>query len=243
MSDKHSDDVLEAIERRRSIRAFKTDPVPQDILERIIRAAIAAPSKENSQIWEFIVVTGEELQKMKGMLLELLRTDFIPSMKLSDEESSSPALEEAKRRSDVNRQEISRILEPMGIDVETFMLEGTFSFFNAPVATLVFIDEIFMKNLPHLLSVGASVQNALLSVQSFGLGACWIGGIWRYTKQIRKLLGIPDNKMLVSSIAVGYPDFNSPISRYKSGRDEIDNFVRWIGFNKGPDKQEGASCP
>jgi nitroreductase len=224
-------DLIEAIDKRKSIRVFKTDPVPQDVLERVMRAAIAAPSKGNSQIWEFVVVTGNELQKMKDILLKLLKTDFIPSMKLSDEESTSPALEEAKRRSERNRTEISEILKPMGIDVENFMLEGTFTFFSAPVAILIFIDEVFLKNLPHILSVGASVQNVLLSAQAFGLGTCWIGGIWRYTGRIRELLKIPNKKMLVSSIAIGYPDFDSPINKYKSSRDELSTFVRWIGFD------------
>jgi len=225
-------DLIEAIEKRKSIRAFRADPVSRDVLKELIRAAIAAPSKGNSQIWEFVVVTGEELQKLKDMLLKLLKTDFIPSMKLSDEESSSPALEKAKRRSEQNRAEISEILNPMGIDVESFMLEGTFTFFGAPVAILVFIDEVFLKNLPHLLSVGAAVQNVVLSAQAFGLGTCWIGGIWRYTGQIRELLKIFDKKILVSSIAIGYPDSDSPINKYKSSRDELNSFVQWIGFNE-----------
>lgn len=225
-------DLMEAIKGRKSIRAFRPDPVSKEDLEGIIDAAVAAPSKGNSQIWEFIVVTGDEKKNMDKMLLELLRTDFIPSMKLSDsdQEILSEALKKAKRRSAQNREEMSKILSPMGLSVENFMLEGTFSFFNAPAAILVFVDEVFAKDLPHTLSVGAAVQNILLGAMSRGLGTCWIGGVWRYTREIRNLLEIPENKKLLSSVAIGYPDLDSPINKCKSKRDNIGEFTRWIGF-------------
>jgi nitroreductase len=225
-------EVINAIVGRRSIREFKSDLVSSEDITMIIEAALAAPSKGNSQIWEFVVVTGEKKRVMDEMLLNLLKTDLIPSMKLSesDEVTSNDALKKAEMRSSRHRQEISKILSPLGLSVDEFMLEGTFSFFGAPVAILIFVDEVFAKDLPHTLSVGAAVQNILLAAMDKGLGTCWIGGVWRYTKDIRTYLGIPDNKKLFSAIALGHPDNNSPINRYKSTRDDINEFVRWIGF-------------
>lgn len=226
--------LVEAIKGRKSTRAFQQRPVSKQDLEKILRAAIAAPSKGNSQIWEFVSVTGSKKQAMDDMLLDLLKTDLIPAMKLAESSPKTPnaALAKAEKRSHRNQQEISKILGPMGLSVEEFMLEGTFTFFKAPVAILVFVDEVFAKDLPHILSVGAAVQNALLAATEMGLGSCWIGGVWRYTKRIRKLLDIPNNKILLSAMAIGYPDFNSPICAYKSMRDEIDEFITWIGFEE-----------
>jgi nitroreductase len=127
---------------------------------------------------------------------------------------------------------MSKVLTPMGLSVENFMLEGTFCFFNAPVAILAFINEVFSKDLPHILSVGAAVQNMLLTATDLGLGACWIGGVWRYTKEIRTLLKISHNMKLLSSIALGYPDLDTPINSYKSTRDDISEFISWIGFDE-----------
>lgn len=223
----------DALVKRKSTRAFLADPVPADLLEKVLNAGITAPSKGNSQIWEFYVVTGEKLKEMVQMLLGLLRTELIPAMKLADEESGTAAgeaLEKAERRSGRNRLELEEILSPLGMSVEDFMLEGTFSFFGAPVAVLVMVDEVFARDLPHILSVGAAVENILLSAVEAGLGTCWIGGVWRYTKNIRSLLGIDDHMKLLSSIAIGYPDPDSPVSRYKSGRDDLGEFVQWIGF-------------
>ncbi|MFQ5901890.1 MAG: nitroreductase family protein, partial [Thermodesulfobacteriota bacterium] len=100
----------------------------------------------------------------------------------------------------------------------------------APVAILVFVDEVFAKDLPHVLSVGAAVQNILLAAVEIGLGTCWIGGVWRYTKDILELLGIPSSKRLLSSVALGYPDHDSPVNKYKTDRDDLAEFVQWIGF-------------
>jgi nitroreductase len=226
-------EVREAIEKRKSMRAFDPRPVSKKDLETVIDAGIAAPSKGNCQIWEFVGVTGEEKKAMDKMLLELVRTDLIPSMQLGDADdvTRSDPLKKAERRSSQNKQEMSKILSPLGLTFDKFMIEGTFTFFNAPVAILVFIDEVFSKDFPHILSVGAAVQNMLLAATDMGLGTCWIGGVWRYTKEIKSLLGMPDNKKLVSAVALGYADLNSPISKYKSTRDDISEFVRWIGFD------------
>jgi len=227
-------ELIEVMQRRKSTRAFSPKAVPKEALEKILSAAISAPSKGNCQIWEFVGVTGSKKKEMDKMLLELLKTDLIPAMQLSDfdNRTSNAALKKAKRRSNLDKQEMSKVLSPQGLSFEDFMLEGTFTLFNAPVAILVFVDEVFSKDLPHILSVGAAVQNALLAATEMGLGSCWIGGVWRYTRHIRDLFGIPDGKVLLSTMAIGYPDLDSRISAYKSTRDEISEFVTWIGFEE-----------
>ncbi len=226
-------ELSDVISMRKSIRAFKPDPVSRENLETVINAGIAAPSKGNSQIWEFVAVTGDTKKALDRMLFDLLQTDFIPSMQLSDaddDEEPGEALKKVRARSSQNKEEISEILSRMDQTFDDFMLEGTFTFFNAPVAILVFADVVFAKDLPHVLSIGAAVQNMLLTATDINLGACWIGGVWRYTKKIRTLLKIPDNKILLSSVALGYPDSGLPITAYKSSRDDISEFVKWIGF-------------
>jgi len=226
--------IQDIIQTRKSTRAYRRDAVSMELLTQLIRSAVAAPSKGNSQIWEFVCVSGKKKTAMDAMLLDLLKTDFIPSMQVgeSDAREQNEALLRAEVRSRQNKEELSGLLSPLGFSFDTFMLEGTFTFFNAPAAILVFIDQTFSKDLPHILSVGAAVQNILLAATEMGLGTCWIGGVWRYTREIRELLGIEDNKRLFSSVAIGYADQDSPISRYKSDRDDINKFIRWIGFDE-----------
>ena len=61
-------DVIEAIESRKSVRAFKPDPVPKKVLTRILEVALRAPSTDNTQPWEFAIVTGPILADLKKAL-------------------------------------------------------------------------------------------------------------------------------------------------------------------------------
>ncbi len=63
-------DLLKVIKERRSIRAFKPDPVPKETIEEILKLAVLAPSAINLQPWEFIVVTGEEKERLSHRLVK-----------------------------------------------------------------------------------------------------------------------------------------------------------------------------
>jgi nitroreductase len=65
------EEFLNLVRTRRSIRSFKTDPIPDDDVEKIIEAARWAPSGANSQPWEFIVVKDEQIKdKIIGIVNE-----------------------------------------------------------------------------------------------------------------------------------------------------------------------------
>ena len=66
-------DVSEAINQRKSIRAFKPDPVPRDVLTKILEGAIRAPSWANTQPWEFAVATGKPLEEIRAGFLERMK--------------------------------------------------------------------------------------------------------------------------------------------------------------------------
>ena len=67
-------EILEAISKRMSIRGFRPAPVPKEVLEKILESAGRTPSALNSQPWEFTVVTGEALERIKEENIEHLLT-------------------------------------------------------------------------------------------------------------------------------------------------------------------------
>jgi nitroreductase len=67
-----------------------------------------------------------------------------------------------------------------------------------------------------------------MTAHDFGLGSCPIGLITAYEDEVKELLNIPENKKVVISVALGYPDEKSPINRFKSPREDLDKMVRWI---------------
>jgi len=77
-------DIIEAVKARKSIRGFKPDPVPKEIIKEILEIAVRAPSANNTQPWEFVVLSGEALDDVRRANLEAFskRTPFDPGIPL-----------------------------------------------------------------------------------------------------------------------------------------------------------------
>jgi nitroreductase len=106
------------------------------------------------------------------------------------------------------------------------LMQGSLNFYGAPAVILVALD----KTLPpdRLFDLGAAVQNLLLLAASQGLGACVIGIVLRYRDLILEELQLSASLNLVTTVAVGYPDPAQPIAAFKSGRQEVTEFLTWI---------------
>ncbi len=118
------------------------------------------------------------------------------------------------------------ILEQFGTDFNRFINEGSCNFYGAPTAIILCLDNAFSK--ARLVDIGIVLGFITLTAYSLGLGTCPIGLINAYEDDIKELLNIPDNKDVVIGVALGYPDWDSPLNNFKTPRDSLDNFVKWI---------------
>ncbi|MHA1840311.1 MAG: nitroreductase family protein [Candidatus Ranarchaeia archaeon] len=85
-------ETLEAIEKRQSIRLFKPDPVPDDVIRQILRSAMRAPSAGNQQPVEYVVCTDSELKKQvgeAGFQKFLVETPVLIAVLINDERTVS----------------------------------------------------------------------------------------------------------------------------------------------------------
>ncbi|MFH0769182.1 MAG: nitroreductase family protein, partial [Chloroflexota bacterium] len=64
-------ELTEGIETRRSIRAFKSTPIPEDTIKAILKTASRSPSYTNTQPWEVAVVTGKKKEELSKILCNL----------------------------------------------------------------------------------------------------------------------------------------------------------------------------
>jgi nitroreductase len=222
-------DVIEAINKRKSIRGFKSDPVSKDLLTRILESACRAPSAMNTQPWEFIVVTGDVLDRLRKAIVDKLNKN---EPMHPDHEVVSWSNESIYR----NRQiELAKkIFELMDIPREdkkkrAVWLERGFRFFDAPVAILLLTDRS-LSDIGPLLDLGAAMQNICLAALSFGLGTCIEDQGVLYPTVLREILQIPENKKIIISIAIGYPDGSFPVNALVNSRESLDNNTRWVGF-------------
>jgi len=222
-------DVIEAIKTRKSVRAYTPDQVSKDVMKDLLQAAILAPTGSNMQPFKFYVVGGEGKKRLDEVLLKCLEDGESTSNELQmTREGGSEEVQTkmSSRRMDLMR-EVMDILRNNDVPIETFA-RGSFHYFGAPVAIFITMDQSLAENA--LVAVGAAAQNIMLLACDKGLGTCWIGMALMYSKQIRETLGIPESERIITSLALGYPDDEAPINTFKAGRDDFDEFVRWIGW-------------
>lgn len=219
-------DVMEAIDTRKSVRAFKADPVPQATLEAIMEAALRAPSWANTQPWEFAVLGGEMMEKVRAATTEKVTSGETPNPDIP-----APVFEGLYR--DRMRSTGQRLFEALGIAREdkearqSWML-GMSRFFDAPHLVIVYMDASLSQL--SLLDIGLALENLMLAAWHFGVGTCAEAAAVQYPEVLRSLLRIPESKRIVLGVALGYPDTSDPVMKYRSVREPLEALVAWHGF-------------
>lgn len=215
-------DIVEVIKTRKSIRAFKPDPVKKEQVEEILNLVTNAPSAINLQPWDFIIVMDEEKQRLSRRLIKSYKEKQISC----SPGNVKPLSETFSKRGVESFRLMNPYLEKTGQDFNRFVNEGSCNFYGAPAAIIMCLDNAFSK--ARLVDVGIALGYFVLIAQNLGLSTCPIGLINAYEDDIKELLDIPDNKDVVIGIALGYGDMENPINQFKTPRDSLDAFVKWV---------------
>ena len=172
-------DLFEAIQTQRAIRRFKAAPVPMELVRQALESAVRAPSGGNQQPWAFVIVTEPET---KRRIAALYRQSW-------DEVYGPP--ERAATLSKQVHASASYLAEHMA---------------DAPVLVLACVRH---DGSPSSLGRGASiypaVQNFMLAARALGLGTALTTLHKRYEREVKEVLGIPDNVETAALIPLGYP--------------------------------------
>ena len=107
--------------------------------------------------------------------------------------------------------------------------------FGAPAAIYIYIDRPFYfqgdtVNVWPIFDCGLIAENIMLLATRHGLGTIPQRQAVNCPQVLRKILEIPDSKLIVLGIAIGYPDWSDPVNRFRSEREALDKVVRWHGF-------------
>ena len=215
-------DLFQAIKERKSIRAFKPDPVPREKIEEILRLVTLAPSAINLQPWEFIVVMGGERERLSRRLIKSYHEKQISC----SPGNVKPLADTFSKRGVESFELMNPYLEQMGAQFDRFVNEGSCNFYGAPVAIIMCLDNAFSK--ARLVDIGVGLGYLVLAAYGYGLATCPIGLITAYEDDVKDVVNIPENKDVVISAALGYPDWDSPINRFKTPREHLNGFVRWV---------------
>lgn len=177
---------MQSILSRRSIRKFKSDMVATETINEIIKAGALAPSAKNRQPWKYIVYTEQSKEQLldemeKGLLRERDVKSILPDSKFGIPDA-------------FNTLNIMRQAPVLIIILNT----NGFSPFEA-----ITIDQR-VAEICDSLSIGASVQNMLLTATELGLGTLWIANTCFAYDELVAYIGT--EKQLVGAISLGYPN-------------------------------------
>jgi nitroreductase len=221
-------DVFEAVRTRKSIRGFKNDPVPKEILAEILEISTRAPSSDNSQPWEIFVLTGESLDSIRKENLEAFEEEMN-----SPREGSSTGYQPVYRKRQIKLAvQLYQLMDIAREDREKRLdwMKRGFRFFDAPVGIILTADES-LDNETAASDNGGLAQTICLVALKNGLGTCIIQQGISYPAVIRRNAGIPESKRLCLAIALGYPDWEFPANRIESDREPLDVNTTWKGFD------------
>jgi len=214
--------TYEALLHRRSIRKYLNDPVPVDIIKKIMTSAIWAPSGSNSQPWRFYVAFGKKRDELMAALIAASGPDAPVDEAYDDLVKQVERTRENLPNDTAEETGIRR----MSDDGAKFIRFGSLRFYQAPVMILVAMPKQFGASAHQ--SIGAAVQNILLAAHAEGLASCWLGMPLIYRDTIMEILDIPDHEVLVTSISLGYPDKTSAINKLVMPRMPFEETVRLI---------------
>ena len=214
---------------RRSIRGFKPDLVPMALMKEILGLAMRAPSSMNTQPWNFTVVTGEPLDRIRAGNTER----NIAGVPHSREFRTGTAFEGIHRERQIGVAKqlfiamgIARDDAPARMD---WVLRG-FRQFDAPVCVIITYDKGLAGSDDTPFDCGA-VSTALVNAAwSRGLGAVINSQGIMQSPVVREHAGIADDQVIMKAIAIGWPDESFPANAVVSERKSVDEAARFVGF-------------
>jgi nitroreductase len=216
---------------RRSIRGYKPDPVPKALIKEIIGLAMRAPSSMNTQPYNFYIISGEPLARIRAGNTERM----IAGVPQSREFRTGPPFAGPHRDRQVGVAK--QLFAAMGIardDKEArqdWVLRG-FRQFDAPVCIIVTYDRAVDGSDDTPFDCGAVTTALVNAAWSRGLG-CVINsqGIMQ-SPVVREYAGIADDQVIMKSIALGWPDDTFPANAVVSTRKSVEEATTFVGFDE-----------
>ena len=223
-------DYNDIVHERRSIRGYLQKPVPRELIEEIIDLAKRAPSSMNTQPWHFHVITGEPLERIrKG------NTEKMMSGSAVDREIKMNHGYEGPHR---ERQiEIAvQLFEAMGIarddkpKRQDWVMRG-FRQFDAPVSIVITVDKALDDDTIAHFDCGAATYGLVLAAWSKGLGSVINGQGIMQSSVVRENANIPEDEVIMTCVAMGYPSDEFVANDVKSRRVANDQVASFVGFD------------
>jgi nitroreductase len=226
-------EITEAIRTRRSIRRYRPDPVPRKVLEEILDTCRWSGSAMNTQPWEFAILGGKVMKEFKDRLTKNAEAK-------APEELPFPGIPEGglpeiyDQRSAEYRTTSNNYHFPPGTENVEEKRRAHFAIgtrvHEAPNAIIVYTEKATLNWPWGFVSIGMITKTICLEALAHGLGTCVVGRPVAFPRILRELCQIPETKIFVVGIAIGYPDTEARINNFPRTRIPLESCAHWYGF-------------
>ena len=217
--------VSDALQHRKSTRAFLEKDVDADTIRRILSTAGNAPSGVNSQPWHVAVVSGAAKEKLQSKMEAEFRSGQKGKMDYAyyPNEWISPYKDRRKECGllmystlGISRDDKERQLDQWAANYRAF---------DAPIMMLFFMDRVMEAG--SFMDFGMFLQSVMLSAAEEGLATCPQAALGEYPDIVRQELGYGENMMVMCGMAIGYEDTSALVNSYRTSREDIDQFTKF----------------
>lgn len=191
-------DFSKVVKSRKSIRSYEPKPLSKKILSNLVEDGAKAPSSQNNQPWKFYVVVSK---KQRDLISKIISKSLILYKK------------DLKSLPKKTKEEALEFYKDMG-NCQNFIFVFTSK------------EKSQYRLESKIMGISAAVENIMLSAVNKGLGTCWVGGFRGFQKEIKKVLRVSSNKVLIAGFLIGYPKKGyKPLIRKKKKLKEILKFI------------------
>jgi nitroreductase len=224
----HQQSLRTLLERRHSVRAFLTDPVPRSLIAQALETAGRSPSWCNTQPWQVIVTEGEGTEEFRAALRRA-RGSQAPAPDFAF--PARYANEYRQRRLDTALQLYDAVGIVRGDRVASAQQTAkNFELFGAPHVLLVTTEEDL--GVYGAVDCGIFVGSLLLALESLGVGAVPQAALAAFSPLIREHFKLAATRKLVCAISVGWEDRRHPVNGFRTERAPTKDFVTWVGCGR-----------
>ena len=192
---------LDVVSRRRSMRDFKPDPVPRELIESVFGTAQKAPSNCNTQPWFVHVVTGEKLERLREALPAKFAAGEI-ALDFPYDGQYEGVYKERQYASAAALYDSLGIARDQKAERNAWFMRN-FSFFDAPAVAFFTLPTGF--GLREACDLGMFAQTVMLGLTAHGLGSCPQTALAFLANVIRPALSLGDHEQLMFGMSFGYP--------------------------------------
>lgn len=218
--------VTDALQQRKSVRAFLDKEVEEEKIHNILSAARHAPSGVNTQPWQVAVVSGSKKEALQTQIENAFREGdqgkadytYYPNEWVEPYRSRRKACGlQLYSTLNIAREDKQRQLDQWA---------ANFRGFDAPVFLFFFMDSTM--NAGSIMDYGMFLQSIMLTAVEHGLATCPQAAFAHYPHIIKPALGYPTDSTFLCGMALGYEDTEAIVNSYRTPREEVDSFTRYF---------------